>query len=667
MGTAANVLAALQGQNIKKEGEGRYRLNSPLRPGSNSHAFTLMITDEEHGAWKDHASGTEESGSLYDLAKRLGIEIPRASVASTKRAYTGLKDYAEAHGLTADDMSNEPWLWREKKNPKHKSRPALEFPTRKGTRWRFIDGEEPRYISEYGYEPCWYGLSKDIIESVDSDLPIVLCNGEVSTISGQTHGIPSVCMTSGEKAAIPPGLLAEFKKLISRDVSVVIALDCDKKGRESALGLLAQLHKEGYSARAIDLGLTDGGDLADFCKLYGTESAKRLYECKEIDPSGSTAPAAASVAKPMRDYGVPEGKRLGSGKNWVIVNSNDLDYVPPVRWLHKPYIVDDDTNVIYGPPGSGKSFFAVWLALQIAQTGPCLYVAYEGEHGYNARIRACRNHYGYKRELLFSLGGPRVMDDIDFENFIEAAGKLNPVCIFIDTLARSLGGDLDENSARDMGKYFDRIDEMRHRLKCAIVLVHHSGKSGAYRGSSSILGTVGSMTEISPNDEFIEVSTTKSKDSGDNEVKLYKLQDAATGKFNEDGTQAYAPVLIESNGKADIIASMTKNQRKILEVMGLDMNKHGTRYTDIQQVLTNLSGRSLTFALSSLIKRGFVDQEDKGSPYVITDTGKEALEAGKPWQAPEEPTPPPAQPQPHKKSGLLPGIPEQSAYHKAGM
>jgi hypothetical protein len=71
-GTAGRVLAALKPYGLRDEGSGKYRSNSPLRPGSNSHGFTLTIDDDEHGAFYDHVSG--EQGSLYDLANRLGIE-----------------------------------------------------------------------------------------------------------------------------------------------------------------------------------------------------------------------------------------------------------------------------------------------------------------------------------------------------------------------------------------------------------------------------------------------------------------------------------------------------------------------------------------------------------------------------------------------------------------
>jgi hypothetical protein len=87
MTTADAVLSALQRFNIKEVGEGKYRSASPYRTGSDSDAFSLTITEGEHGTWFDHVS--QSGGSLYSLAKHLGIALPSVSPSTdTKRAET---------------------------------------------------------------------------------------------------------------------------------------------------------------------------------------------------------------------------------------------------------------------------------------------------------------------------------------------------------------------------------------------------------------------------------------------------------------------------------------------------------------------------------------------------------------------------------------------------
>lgn len=74
--TGDKVLAFLQGYNLKDKHNGNYRSYSPLRPHSDSLSFSVTIEpDGEHGVFMDFVTG--ESGSLYQLANELGIELPK--------------------------------------------------------------------------------------------------------------------------------------------------------------------------------------------------------------------------------------------------------------------------------------------------------------------------------------------------------------------------------------------------------------------------------------------------------------------------------------------------------------------------------------------------------------------------------------------------------------
>lgn len=287
--TADRVLAALHPYNLRKEGDNAYRLNSPLRPGSNSHAFTLRIDDGEHGAYYDHARG--ESGSLYQLAEALGLQVNRAAVENTKRAYRDLAEYATAHGVTADVLKAAGWTDREQVYDfqAKKERPALAFQTASGKRYRFIDGEsgQASYKSEKGYKPCWYGLGRAVKLATEAGTPLILCNGEASTIVAQHYGIAAACVTSGEKKY--PN--EQVQQLLSQWPGAIwIALDCDDTGRKAARDIAAQL--VGRDVTIIDLGLTAGGDLGDFCKLYTDTAAAELAKLAIAPPKDEVAPVS---------------------------------------------------------------------------------------------------------------------------------------------------------------------------------------------------------------------------------------------------------------------------------------------------------------------------------------------------------------------------------------
>ena len=262
--------------NLKNEGNGQYRLNSPLREGSDSHAFTLVINDGEHGGYKDHVTG--DQGSLYDLATKLNIK-KNGKLPPQKRDYTGLDDYALAHGVSPEVFKAAGW-----KQVTYIKRKALFYPTKTGDRYHFLDGAKPKNLpAKKGYRRCWYGLQQAVSLAKETKSPLVICNGEPSVIAGQHYRVPATAMTGGEKASLPDNLVKELQAVYTGPV--LIALDCDKKGRRSAPALASQLSKAGYKARAVDLAMGLGQDLADYCKLHKQQSRELLAKLSTIKPA----------------------------------------------------------------------------------------------------------------------------------------------------------------------------------------------------------------------------------------------------------------------------------------------------------------------------------------------------------------------------------------------
>ncbi len=234
----------------------------------------FISDDREHGWYKDHVSG--EHGSLYDLAERLDVAITRLEASQTMRVFTGLKDYAEAHGV--EDKVFAAWNWSVVAKD---GRPALRFETAQGERWRFLDAEKPKYKSHHGFKACWYGLRKAAPLARQKALPLVICNGEASVVVAQHYGIPACCVSGGEGAL--PNLLPGLKPYW--DGEIIVALDCDATGRRVADEVAERLP----DAKIADLGLTRKGDLADFCRLH-TETAmsELLKRAFVIDPNPPT-------------------------------------------------------------------------------------------------------------------------------------------------------------------------------------------------------------------------------------------------------------------------------------------------------------------------------------------------------------------------------------------
>lgn len=258
---------------LKKQGK-EWRCNSPFRTGADSHSFCIFVNaGDETGCYYDQRSG--EKGSLYDLADHFGVQWERKQIGSTKHAYKDMEEYALAHGVTADILKKAGWydagMVYDDQNKKE--RPALGFKTANGDRHRFLDGLKPPYKpkASQGYKACWYGLDRAIGIAERLQSPLILLASEISTVVGQHYDVPVAGKTNGESGKLPDDMLEELTAKWKGDLWIVH--DCDDAGRKMADVWSEQI---GERAHRIDMGLSDGGDLADFVMLHTTNALSEL-------------------------------------------------------------------------------------------------------------------------------------------------------------------------------------------------------------------------------------------------------------------------------------------------------------------------------------------------------------------------------------------------------
>lgn len=595
--TSQKVLAALIAYDLKPDGQNGWRCNSPFRPGANSQSFSLIITDPEHGAFNDfHADANPASGSLYDLAKHLGIAIPLSvPVANTKRSYTGMEDYAKAHGITGDNLRR--WQWSE---TTHQGRPALQFMTRTGVRWRFLDGAKgkPVYISELGYRRCWYGLSKTLIDQVIAGAPIILCNGEISTIVGQHYGLAAIAITGGEKGEIPDDLLAELKGAIGGSFRVIIALDCDRAGRAAARGLEEQLLSEEIAAAAIDLGLSTGGDLADFCALYQQDSFSRLEKLPLLKPDPTQS-------------------------KWLFATIDDVLNMPAIDWLVPRQIPARGLTMLYGPSGSFKSFFILDVALNLAVQGHnVVYIAAEGESGYRQRLEAWIKHHKVKPDnITFVLDQVDLFNPDDLYEFSRIVEGYKPRMIIVDTFAMC-SGHADENNSRDMATIVQASKAMSKNINCVIVIVHHTNQEGRKeRGSKILRNSCDTIIRVAMEDDQVAVDCQKTKDSEPFKTFYLSPMVVQLGYKNNIGEDVSSVVLLPSD-KVIREDKLTFNQAEVLKAIAVQPAATITELTEI----TEIENRgSVQKTILRLVKLGLV--RINGTNREITPEGQRVIDA----------------------------------------
>ena len=184
-----------------------------------------------------------------------------------------------------------------------------------------------------------------------------------------------------------------------------------------------------------------------------------------------------------------------------LLSPADIEALPDLEYLIQGILPVPAFGVLYGPPGSGKSFVALSMALAIAagsqwlghgvSKGKVLYVAAEGTLGMRNRLKAYRTKFGINDENIKFIGVP--FDIRSSEHVPAIIRSLNqadfqPSLIIVDTLARVAVG-ADENSAKDMGQVVDGFETLKRETGASILVIHHTRKDGgSERGSSSLRG-----------------------------------------------------------------------------------------------------------------------------------------------------------------------------------
>jgi len=351
MTTWDKIKANLESRGPLKYQNGQWICNHPTKPGSDSMSFKITVAlDGEHGAFKYHAG--EDEGSLYDLAKKLGIETPEHGLhpaTDTTKEYIDLNALGQDHGIPGKALEAAKW-----ELCTHKGRRAAMYPTDTGLRYRFLDNlvnadgsKKDKYISSPGYKACWYWLDKAIAMGKGV---IVLCNGEISTISAQYHGVPAFAQTGGEHA-IKPELLTELSE--KWQGRILYAYDKDDKGAAVSKKVKAQIPM----IELVDMPLSEHGDLADYCKLYEGDSLKQLLKLSdEQNPKPEPDPVLSGANS---SDAILDSIFLTLLEEKPIVERYILN---PIIALHLfegtiKYFITGKTTLIGGGTGTGKTQF----------------------------------------------------------------------------------------------------------------------------------------------------------------------------------------------------------------------------------------------------------------------------------------------------------------------
>jgi hypothetical protein len=241
--------------------------------------------------------------------------------------------------------------------------------------------------------------------------------------------------------------------------------------------------------------------------------------------------------------------------------------LPDPKYLIEGLIIENGLGFFYGPPGCGKSFITIGMALSIAagldewwgykinKSGPMIYISSEGVSDLKFRIAAWEQATGISAaDIPFYLIHVPInfMDDGEIERLIltiQYSDMLKgevPVGIVVDTVSRSLPG-ADENLQKDMTLFIKACDKIRLAFDCTVMGVHHTSRAGNLRGSTVFDGAADFLFRISREEGVMigEFNAKKIKSATDGWTKPFKLREVLCGDI-AGNTSLYAePALPE--------------------------------------------------------------------------------------------------------------------------
>jgi hypothetical protein len=265
-----------------------------------------------------------------------------------------------------------------------------------------------------------------------------------------------------------------------------------------------------------------------------------------------------SIEAEAKEEAAPESERL--------MSYAEFGSQPPMEWLIKGVLPRAGLAVLFGEPGSGKSFLAFdlagclargadWNGHKVRAAGRVVYVAAEGAAGMTLRAVA----YGMKHPdaihapMKFWPSAVNMLENghRKLAKLIENDGGAD--LIVIDTLAQSMAGG-NENASEDMGKVIANCAKLHKITGALVLLVHHSGKdaSRGARGWSGLRGAADAELEVSRDyvTDTRQVRIGKQKDAADGAEFPFTLVGVEVGR-DSDG-DALTSCWVEYLSPADV-------------------------------------------------------------------------------------------------------------------
>lgn len=303
-----------------------------------------------------------------------------------------------------------------------------------------------------------------------------------------------------------------------------------------------------------------------------------------------------------------------------------------IDWLIEDIIPSNSIGMIYGASGSGKSHIIFSMAAMIAnglqwfgkdtKQGNVLIMAGEGLPGLARRLLAIEKNH----DLVINRDKIRISDraiGLDTKNGFKQVKKAieeleaPPQVIFIDTLSRHLMNS-EENSNDDMARFINKLEDMRLKYGCTIILVHHTGKGeklGA-RGASALKANIDFSFKVASENKRCSFSCDKMKDADDSMPDMnFEIKAVNLGEVSSKGKPITGASVVSSSAPPLSKAQKPSKEDLALSCFKTDKKEWQEAYVAACKALVSADTKKKQFrdARNTLIADGKVIENEDGS------------------------------------------------------
>jgi RecA-family ATPase len=172
---------------------------------------------------------------------------------------------------------------------------------------------------------------------------------------------------------------------------------------------------------------------------------------------------------------------------------------PSVSFHVRGIVPTQGIVIAFGPPKGGKTFsigdltlhaahgLPEWHGYKIPRRVRVAYLAGEGTLGLKVRFKAWLDHHDNLDKSGDFLVLPEALSLPDNCNeVLELLKPFNPGIVVLDTLNAYFGAG-NEDATPDMSAFCCAVRALRDGLKCAIIVIHHTGHGNQGRERGSIV------------------------------------------------------------------------------------------------------------------------------------------------------------------------------------